>query len=233
MPEKTGISMEVKGMRETQQMLRRLAVAAGRGGGSSALHARYAVIASQWIDRNFQSQGGLVGGWRRLTPLTTGGRRMGTTRILQDTGVLRASFVPKWTENEAIVGTAMEISKYHEFGTRGPYEIRPKRAKALAFKAAGPFSDIRTQRVRTTKVGASFSSLITGRTFKSGLTQAQIMGKKWINPLAYKGEYYVLAKKVIHPGLPQRRMLPREPDLLPQLLKTTLNYLREQERRAG
>jgi len=33
--------------------------------------------------------------------------------------------------------------------------------------------------------------------------------------------------------LPQRRMLPREPDLLPQLLKTTLSYLLEQERRAG
>ena len=61
MPENTGISVEVKGLREIQQMLRRLAAAAGRGGGKSALHARYAVIASQWIDRNFQSQGAMAG----------------------------------------------------------------------------------------------------------------------------------------------------------------------------
>jgi len=204
MPEKTGISVEVKGMRETQQMLRRLAAAAGRGGGSTALHARYAVIASQWIDRNFQSQGAMAGGWPALKPNTLANRRMGSGRILQNNRFLQASFLPKWNENEAVVGSAVFYSKFHEEGVPHTWEITPKRAKFLRFKVATRFG------VRTV-------------TLKSG--------RKMTLPFAEGQE--VFAKKVTHPGLPRRRLLPTEPDLLPQLLKTTLSYLLEQERRTG
>ena len=204
MAENTGISVEVKGLRETQQMLRRLATAAGRGGGSSALHARYAVIASQWIDRNFQSQGAMAGGWRPLKPNTLANRRMGSGRILQNNRFLQASFLPKWNENEAVVGSAVFYSKFHEEGVPHTWEITPKKGKYLWFKVATRFG------VRT----------ITRKS-----------GRKLTLPFA-EG-HLIRTEKVTHPGLPQRRMLPREPDLLPQLLKTTLNYLLEQERRAG
>ena len=197
MVEKTGISVEVKGLRETQQMLRRLAVAAGRGSGKSALHARYAIIASQWIDRNFQSQGAMAGGWKPLKPNTLANRRMGSGRILQNNRFLQASFMPKWDENEAVVGSAVFYSKFHEEGTAGPYPIRPKKPGGfLRFKVATRFG------ARTVTLKSS---------------------KKITLPFAEGRE--VFAKEVIHPGLPQRRLLPREQDLLPQLLKTTLNYL--------
>src|SRR3990167_2319189 len=206
MAENTGISVEVKGLRETQQMLRRLATAAGRGGGSSALQARYAVIASQWIDRNFPSQGAMAGGWRPLKPNTLANRRMGSGRILQNNRFLQASFIPKWNENEAIVGSPVFYALFHEKGTKGspetPYEITPKRAKFLRFKVATGFG------VRTVMLKS---------------------GRKMTLPFAEGQE--VFAKKVTHPGLPVRRMLPREADLLPQLLKTTLSYRRERERR--
>lgn len=205
MAEKTGISVEVKGLRETQQMLRRLATAAGRGGGKSALHARYAVIASQWIDRNFQSQGALAGGWKPLRPNTLAGRRMGSGRILQNNRFLQANFNLKWDENEAVVGNPIFYSKFHEEGVPHTWTIKPKKAGGfLRFKVATRFG------VRTV-------------TLKSG--------KKITLPFAEGKE--VFAREVMHPGLPIRRMLPNENDLLPQLLRTTLNYLKEQERRAG
>ena len=209
MAEKTGISVEVKGLHETQQMFRRLAAAAGRGGGRSALHARYAVIASQWIDKNFQSQGALSGGWRPLKPNTLAGRRMGSGRILQNNRFLQASFMPKWNENEAVVGSPVFYALFHEKGTKGspetPYPIRPKKPGGfLRFKVA-------------TRFGARTVTL------KSA--------KKITLPFAEGRE--VFAREVMHPGLPIRRMLPNENDLLPKLLRTTLTYLKEQERRAG
>ena len=105
-----GIEMKVtvRGVRQVQQMLRRLGASVSRGAGSTSLHARYAIIASQWIDRNFRQQGGLVGGWRSLRPNTIAGRRKGSSVILQNTGLLRASFVPAWDDKAAVVGSDID-----------------------------------------------------------------------------------------------------------------------------
>ena len=205
-------------------MLVRLGQAASRGKGSTALHARFAILASRWIDRNFQSEGAMTGTpWPKLKPMTIAGRRKMSSRVLQDTGLLRASFLPQWDDQAARVGTASEISKYHEYGTKGPYEIKPKRAKALAWKVAGPLmgatpSGLSFFRSATVgkKFGKGFSSLITGTTYR-------------------KGENIVFAQSVTHPGLPVRRMLPRmgEPTLMPELLRASLNYIKEQERAQG
>lgn len=210
-------SVTVKGTREVQQTLQRVAGSVASSGGRTGLHARWAILATRWIDRNFQSEGAMTGQpWKRLTPMTVAGRRKMSNRVLQDTGLLRASFHPAWDDKAARVGTASEVSKYHEFGTRGPYKIEPKRAKVLAWKVAGPFSSPKTKGLRTGRVKASFSSLTTKTTFR-------------------KGENVVFARSVIHPGLPARRMLPRmgEPTLMPELLKSALNYVKEQERAQG
>lgn len=51
-----------------------------------------------WIDDNFRSQGGLVGGWLELSEATVKRRRKGgnskfpDTQILQDIGTLKSSF---------------------------------------------------------------------------------------------------------------------------------------------
>lgn len=203
MPEGIDIKIQVKGMRQVQQMLRRLAGSASGGSGTTALHARYAIIASQWIDRNFQQQGGLAGGWRALSPNTIIGRRKGSSVILQDTGLLRASFTPQWDDQKAVVGSADKRSLWHEKGTR-PYTIAPRRRIFLAFPHAEG---------TPLKKATFFPS--AERTFA-------------------KGTPFVFTKGPIqHPGLPARRLLPRQTDLLPALLKTTINYLREQEKRGG
>ena len=209
MPDGIDMKVTVKGVRQMQQMLRRLGASVARGGGTTSLHARYAIIASQWIDRNFQQQGGLAGGWRALRPNTIAGRRKGSSRVLQDTGLLRASFVPAWDDKAAVVGSAQKVSLWHEKGTKGspetPYLIKPKRpGGVLAFPVAAGGR----------RVKFSFSSIATKRTFK-------------------KGDMFGFAKFVMHPGLPRRRLLPQETDLMPQLLKTTINYVKEQERRGG
>ena len=214
-----GISaaITVRGMREVQRMLLRVAATASTSGGRTGLHARFAILAARWVDRNFRSEGAMTGTpWAKLRPMTVAGRRKMSSRVLQDTGLLRASFLPQWDDKAARVGTASEISKYHEFGTKGPYKIRPKRAKALAWKVAGAFSGLQTRGLRTSRVRASFSSLTTKTTFR-------------------KGENVVFAAEVTHPGLPVRRMLPRmgEPTLMPELLRTALNYVNEQRRAQG
>lgn len=213
MPDGIEMKIDVKGVRQVQQMLRRLAGAVARGGGSTALHARYAIIASQWIDRNFQQQGGLAGGWRALSPNTIAGRRKGSSVILQDTGLLRASFVPAWDDQKAVVGSAQKVALWHEKGTKGspetPYPIRPKKpGGVLAFPVAE---------------GGTLVPILPKGYKKGDL----IFGKK------LKSRQMMFRRSVMHPGLPRRILLPTERDLLPALLKTTINYIKEQERRGG
>lgn len=206
MPGGIDIKIQVKGIRQVQQMLRRLSGIVSRGAGRTALHARYAIIASQWIDRNFQQEGKLAGGWRPLRPNTLAGRRKGSGRILQDKGLLRASFHPQWDDRAAIVGSPSKIAGWQHRGTKGspetPYPIEPKKKGGLLrFKVATRFG------VRTV-VGPS--------------------GRRLTLPFAEGG--FVFARRVVHPGLPSRRLLPLQADLMLQLLKATIGYVKEQEK---
>ena len=204
MPDGIEMKVEIRGMRQVQQMLRRLAVSVGRGGGSTALHARYAVIASQWVDRNFQQEGKLAGGWKALRPNTLAGRRKGSGRILQDMGLMRASFLPAWDDQKAVVGSADPKSLWHEKGTK-PYPIDPKKPGGLLWFNVATRFGIRTKILKS--------------------------GRRLTLPFA-EG-HLISTRHVDHPGLPSRRLLPRESELMPQILKTTLSYLREQERARG
>lgn len=200
MADRIKLSVEVKGMARMRAVLNRLAK---RATSRRDLHARWAVLALNWINKNFQSEGGMVGGWAPLRPGTLAARRGGSGRVLQDTGLLRASFIPRWTSEGASVGSAMKTALWHEEGT-DPYVIRPKRpGGALRFIGA-------------TKSGVKTKTLRSGRTIT----------------LRYAKGDYVFAKEVHHPGLPARRMLPRnnEPTLLADLLRASRQYLLEQEK---
>jgi phage gpG-like protein len=195
------IKLSVKGL---QQAMLRLAKIAGRAKDRTALHARFAILAHNWVMRNFASEGGLVGGWKPLSPNTLAGRSGGSGRVLQDNGILRGSFLPRWNSIEASVGSDLEIAKYHEYGTKGPYPIpkepRPK-GKWLRFKMA-------------TSTGVFTKTTAAGKTYSIA---------------SAKGDF-VFAKQVMHPGLPARRMLPKtdDPVLLPKLLKAANNYVMQQ-----
>lgn len=82
-------------------------------------HARIAVFLDRWVQNNFRTEGGNVGGWE---PFAHGGRflRGGgidtSAKLLQDTGRLRASFVPFKSRGNAGIGSDLPYSETHEEG---------------------------------------------------------------------------------------------------------------------
>lgn len=204
------LKIDLKGLPQMRNLLRNYAQAIG--GGRAELHMRFGIQALNWINENFRAQGGLLvtGPWAKLRPNTVAGRRRGSSLILQDTGAagLKGSYQMNFDSQKAVVGSADPKALWHGKGTKGPYDIYPRNAKALAFPAAGPFSSVATKKLRTSKVKFSFSSIATRRTYRAG-------------------QNFILAKHVVHPGLPARRMLPIERELLPRLLRTSINFLKE------
>lgn len=96
---------------------------------------KVAVFLDQWVQDNFKSEGGKVGGW---APLKAGGRRVkgvfdSTAKILQDTGRLRISFLPFASKTNAGIGSDIPYAKKHEEG-EGALPVRrmlPKKAEVL------------------------------------------------------------------------------------------------------
>jgi phage gpG-like protein len=86
----------------------------------TAPNRRVAVVLDQWVQRNFQTEGGDVGGW---TPFAAGGRYVPgigldtSAKLLQDTGLLRASFQSFYDADVVGIGSDLHYSKYHEEGT--------------------------------------------------------------------------------------------------------------------
>lgn len=98
----------------------------------------------RWIDQNFKQEGAEKK-WKALAPSTVAGRRKNSSRILQDTGRLRQSFVSRipseadfkaLTDQKVEVGSNDERAEWHHGGT-SPYVIRPRKAKALRFRTSG------------------------------------------------------------------------------------------------
>ena len=194
------ITVKVTGLARIQSMLTRLG---NKARDRRELHARWAILALNWINKNFQTEGRLAGGWAPLKPGTLAGRRGRSGRILQDTGELRNSFVPRWTSEHASVGSPLQKALWHEKGTR-PYVIRPKKpGGVLVFESGGEI------KVKT-------KTLASGRK---------------IDIPSVTGTTKVFVRQVNHPGLPARRMLPKadEPVLLKDLLKAAQDYVREAE----
>ncbi len=164
------------------------------------LHLRYGIRALNWVARNFAQEGALTGTpWRKLSENTILGRRKQSSRVLQDTGELRRSFTIDYSSEQASVGTAKQYALFHEFGT-DPYVIVPKNASVLAFP----------HKLGTPlKKSVEFPSI--GRSHPKG---TPIMFSPW---------------GVYHPGLPVRRMLPTEEEIMPDLLQTTITFLKEVE----
>lgn len=194
-------SVSITGVSRVTQLVRRAALI---GRERAALNERLAIQALNWIQRNFQAQGGLLsnGPWPALSPNTLLGRRKqgAGAKILQDTGTLKNSFTMRVSASEAAVGTNVEYAEYHERGT-DPYMIFPSPGKVLAFPH------------------------VAGRP----LAKATLFPSK--ERRYPKGTPIMYAPfGVAHPGLKQRRMLPTREEILPFLTRAATNYLNEKIR---
>jgi phage gpG-like protein len=86
----------------------------------SVPNRQVAAFLDRWVQKNFKSEGGSVGGW---TPFKLGGRRIKgggidrAAKLLQNTGALRASFRSFWNSKDAGIGSEIFYSQFHEEGT--------------------------------------------------------------------------------------------------------------------
>lgn len=85
--------------------------------------ARASVLLDQWVQKNFKSEGGLVGGWQPFKKNDAGvpiveARNPGRApaKLLQDTGRLRSSFAPFADKKSAGIGSDLPYSKPHHKG---------------------------------------------------------------------------------------------------------------------
>ena len=82
---------------------------------------RIAIFLDRWVQLNFRTEGGNVGGWK---PLALGGRFVDgildtSAKILQDTRTLQKSFLPFATNKNAGIGSDLDYAKPHEEGLNG------------------------------------------------------------------------------------------------------------------
>lgn len=93
-----------------------------------------------WINENFETAGGNVGGWEPLAASTIA--RKGSSGILLDTGRLR-HFTYEVSGGSVRVGTAAQYASYHEEGTP-PYTIVPRSSKGvLRFQMEGGWISVK------------------------------------------------------------------------------------------
>jgi phage virion morphogenesis protein len=103
---------------------------------AKGLLPQIATIMYQSVMKNFQEEGTDKQKWKPLSIATIMGRRKGRgggrVKILQDTGYLRTSIVPRVEGDYAIVGTNVHYARIHQFGGVIPKRyVEPKEKRAL------------------------------------------------------------------------------------------------------
>ncbi len=90
------------------------------------VYTKISIFLDRWVQLNFRSEGGKVGKWKKLSG---GGRYVGkgnnrrfdpSAKVLQDTGRLRASFLPFANNKDAGIGSDLPYSMTHEKGDGVP-----------------------------------------------------------------------------------------------------------------
>lgn len=197
------------------QLRKTLAELRKRTGNLAPLHKRFGEAALGWIARNFEREGSPK--WKPLSRNTLAGRRMGSGKILQNTGIhLKNTFRYRHDRNAVRVGTPSKIARYHEEGT-GPYEIKPKHGSVLVFPMAGGGNVVQAGGVFRRAVAVDL---------KSGKSQYRTRGGGLSRG---GGQGLGVFRKVRHPGLTARPMLPTQVQVYEeiQLAEIAREYLME------
>lgn len=170
------------------------------------LYKSWGIVTLKWVMQNYRSGGAKVGGWRKLRPLTLKSRRKRSNKPLMNTGHLLKQWNYRLRPWGVAVGNPSEIAAYHEEGT-GPYTIKPKGSAGLFRRKAKVlwFGVTPAQRRRGQDLGGRMSWRVKSKPYKS-----------W----GRRGAPGIFAREVHHPGLPARRQLPKEREIMPDLKKT-------------
>lgn len=165
--------------------------------------------------------------WTPLKPSTLAAKRVGrgskrsTAQPLQS---LARTFDAMATDREAVVFSRSPVAGYHERGTRGPYEIRPRNAKVLAIPV-GPFTLAGLGRSAPTGRGSFTFVPAPGQR-----TPRRFQGRAGKAAVPFKD--VIFRPKVTHPGLPARPMLPTVERIGPVLQRAGEAFLAHIAQRA-
>lgn len=183
----------------------------------------FQVVVLRKIDEIFR-----VGGlpkWKPLAPSTVSAKRQGNSKSGRGAGLPLQGLRDSW--DSRIQGKRLEAfsrrpeSVFHEFGTKGPYEIRPRPGtKALALPAFGRQTEGKPGRFTLEGLQRSRKRKGSGFVFQPapGRGSGRFAGREGKRVAPYSAiEFF---KKVTHPGLVERRMTPTEEQIIPDLVKT-------------
>lgn len=111
----------VKDLDERRKML----VGKRIGEGIPLYHKKASIMLDAWVQRNFKSEGGNLsdGKWQEFAAEGRPRRGFGldsSAKLLQDTGLLRASHQPFWNKNDAGIGTSLPYAEVHNKGQGVP-----------------------------------------------------------------------------------------------------------------
>ena len=113
----------------------------------SVPYKKASIYLDRWVQTNFKTEGGKVGGWK---PLAAGGRYKkgkfdANAKILQDTARLKFSFIPWATKTNAGIGSDIPYSEPHEKGLNGlpMRRMLPRRREVI-----GDIREIFNQHIR-------------------------------------------------------------------------------------
>ena len=184
-----------------------------RLGNPRGLYKSWGIVTMNWIKANYRTGGGKLryGKWKGLTELTRMSRRKRSANPLNDTGHMMRQWSYNLKSWGVVVGNPMEIAKYHETGTgiyagKGKYPIEPKNRKVLWFGVTP------AQRRRGQQLGGHMQWRVASKPYR-------VWGKGRTPG--------IFARLVMHPGVPKRRQLPNEAEIMPDLMKTTNVWLKK------
>ena len=191
-------------------------------GTPTPLLKRWGVLVQQEIDRNFQAGGRPP--WVPLRPSTIAARRKGSDKPLRNTGALQRSFDHELGPRHVTVFSRSPVAVFHEFGTRGPYPIVPKKAGGwLAIPIgnktlAGLGRSVRLKAggfIFRPAAGQKIPKRFARRVGKTVLPFADVIDPVTLKPV--RG--LIFRRGVMHPGLPARPMFPTLALLVPRMIE--------------
>lgn len=86
-------------------------------------YKKCSIFLDQWVQHNFKTEGGKVGGWK---PFKIGGRMIkrsnkryldAKAKLLQDTGQLRKSMTPDYNSKRCWIRSELPYAAPHNYGT--------------------------------------------------------------------------------------------------------------------